>query len=65
MLRVSAQKTGQEADLTLINGTEGAAAGDIAFAHELAGFAEALAGRDEAALAVSYTHLTLPTTHDV
>ena len=51
MLRVSAQKTGREADLNLINGEDDAGQGDIEFAYELAGFAEALVGRDEAELA--------------
>ena len=57
MLRVSAQTTGKEADLNLINGAEGAVEADIPFGLELAGFAEALAGRDEGELTEARTRL--------
>lgn len=53
MLRASAQTTGRDADLTLINGEDGAAAKDIEHGLELAAFAEALAMRDEVALAAA------------
>ena len=53
MLRVSAQTTGRDADLTLINGEQDAAARDIKYGLELAAFAEALALRDETALTVA------------
>ncbi len=46
MLRVSATTTETEIDLQIVNGSEDAATAGIAFAAELANFAESVAARD-------------------
>jgi hypothetical protein len=54
MLSLSADMSGQEVDLQVINGRGG---GGVRFGSELAAFAEAVASRDEAALAQARAHL--------
>ena len=50
MLSLSADITDSDIDLQMINGDDSASAGDILYGKALAKFAEAVAGRDEAAL---------------
>ena len=57
MLRASAQQTGRDVDLTLINGDAKAVAKDFEDALELAEFAEALVLRDEPRLGLARQRL--------
>lgn len=51
MLRVSTQSTGQELDLSVVNGNADHAAAHVRWMSELVRFAEAVARHDDAALA--------------
>lgn len=57
MLSLSADLTESDVNLSMINGDDTVSAGDIQYGHLLMKFAEAFAGRDEAALATARSAL--------
>lgn len=65
MLSMSADLTNSDVDLQMINGDETATAGGVEFARELMKFAEAVASRDEPALAQAREALLQAAGNDV
>ena len=65
MLSMSADLTGTDVDLQMINGDEDALAGGVRYAAELVPFSEALARRDEDALSAAREQLAARAGADV
>jgi hypothetical protein len=65
MLSMSADLTNTDVDLQMINGVETATTGGVEFARELMKFAEAVASRDEQALAQTREQLLQAAGNDV